>query len=68
MHKVWFCPYRQLWVGMNILWLMKPLVSAPAHVLLHFTFSAFRPLITLRYFHLPDGTLRWKADLSVQSW
>lgn len=51
----------------STLWLMKPLASAPVLVALHVTFGAFRHLTTLRYAHLPDETVKVKADLTFQS-
>lgn len=42
--------------------------SAPVLAALHFTFDAFRHLITLRRAHLPDGTVQLKARLTFQSW
>lgn len=64
LHKAWLCWLRGLCVGVSIPWLMESLISAPALAALHFTFGAIRHLITLRYAHLPDRTVRREAHLT----
>lgn len=65
-HKPGFVE-RELWGPVSTLWLMKSLASAPVLVALQVTFGAFGHLTTLRYAHLPDETVKVKADLTFQS-